>query len=131
MYHFQPATGNFNLQFRFRDAAVTPFTADSVAAGVATLNRWTHIAATYDGSQVRFYINGGTPPLTTFNRGESAAQGIQPLRLGLNIDNLAERFVGILDEMKIFSKTLQDNDVFNEYNDLKPAGNPGDPAWQC
>ncbi|OHA13154.1 MAG: hypothetical protein A3G49_02200 [Candidatus Sungbacteria bacterium RIFCSPLOWO2_12_FULL_41_11] len=129
-YLFQPVTGNFNLRFKFKDSAGTEFTTGSAAVGATTLNRWTHAAVTYDGSQVRFYINGiilGSP----IPRGESLTQGNEPLRLGLNIDNLAQNFQGIMDEIKIFSKTLQDNEVLKEYNYKKPTGDPGDPAWQC
>ena len=113
------------LLFQFKDSAGINFPAVSTAAGVVP-NQWTHVGVTYDGSQARFYTNGvilGVPVIPV-GGAETSALGSGSLRLGININDSTQNFNGIFDEVKIFSKTLQDSDVLREYNNLLPqAGN--------
>jgi hypothetical protein len=74
-----------------RDAAHTPL----------TLNVWTHLATTYDGASMRFYVNGvlvATQPLTG-----TIAAGNQPLRIGGN-NVSGEFFNGLIDEVRIYNR---------------------------
>jgi hypothetical protein len=77
--------------------------------GTVAVRRWTHVAATYDGSFVRFYINGvnsGTKSLA--NAGNNSTNG---LSLGgqFHVLNLADVFAGghafngYLDEVRLWS----------------------------
>ena len=74
-------------------------------AGTAVLpvNIWTHLAATYDGSQLRFYVNG----LLVASK---AASGAFPVNTGfLWIGGNAvygEHFKGKLDELRVYDKAL-------------------------
>lgn len=137
LYLFQPPTGNYNLRFKFKDSGGIDHIADSSTIPDSTLNRWTHVIVTYDGSQVKFYYNGTTPALSIINLGASADITSAELRLGINVNDGTQNFHGILDEVKIFNKTLTDgsnntpNEILREYNLVQPTGNPGGPAWQC
>jgi len=60
-------------------------------------NAWTHLAATYDGSQMRIYING----VEAIRRSASGtiATSAQPVRLGVS-------FNGVFDEVRIYRSAL-------------------------
>ena len=121
LYLNQPSTGDAILFFEFKDVVGTAYSASSPAA--VSQNIWTHIAVTFDGSQVRFYKNGSIiGPLVDL--GQSLTPGAGSLRIGTDAGDPLRNFNGILDEVKIFNKTIQDSDVLREYNSLLPqAGN--------
>jgi hypothetical protein len=65
---------------------------------------WTHLAATYDGSAIRLYVNGAqvasalqTGPITT---------STAPLRIGGNSVWPNEFFKGLIDEVRIYNRAL-------------------------
>jgi hypothetical protein len=73
------------------------------APSALTLNTWSHVAVTYDGTTIRFYVNGvqvGTRvqsgPLQTSS---------QPLRFGGDAV-WSEWFAGRLDEIRIYNRPL-------------------------
>jgi len=122
---------------RLAVSAGAVFGATSTIASVVEQNKWTHVAVTYDGSQARFYKNGAIVGTSIFI-GKDSAPSAAGVFLGIDISDIGNRnFNGILDEVKIFNKTLQDgsggapNDILREYESIKPPGNPGDAAWQC
>ncbi|MBI4583725.1 MAG: Ig-like domain-containing protein [Planctomycetes bacterium] len=67
-------------------------------------NEWTHVAATFDGSQVKFYLNGELKDT------QAAAGPIvpsdSPLRLGASPQGSQNTFTGRLDEVKLFNQAL-------------------------
>lgn len=79
--------------------------ADNDVTGPAALptNRWTHIAATYDGATLRMFVNGAevvqravTGPIATSDR---------PLQLGGN-SIWKEWFKGRIDEVRVYDRAL-------------------------
>lgn len=68
---------------------------------------WTHIAATYDGAQLRIYVNGElagseeatTPPTT----------GSGALRIGCDAPD--GQFTGRIDEVRIYGRTLSEKEL--------------------
>ncbi len=79
---------------------------------------WTHIAATYDGSQMRVYVNGvldgflGTSIAIPTNN--------LPLRIGAD-QNGSNLFNGLIDEVEIFSRALSAAEILSIYS----AGSDG------
>jgi len=81
------------------------------------LNSWTHIAMTYDGIEVRVYVNGELA--ATQITGVAIAPDTTPLIIGAN-----ENFGGILkefadaavDEIFLYSRPLTDVEVKNVMN---------------
>lgn len=77
-------------------------------------NQWNHVAATFDGTTIRMYINGA-------QNASSAASGLptavstQQLTLGREIDQ-STYLRGKLDEVKIFNRALLAGEVSNESN---------------
>jgi hypothetical protein len=73
------------------------------APGKLTANQWTHVAATYDGSQLRLYMNGAQVASRTAS-GPLEVNG-NALRMGGNTYG-TEYFNGRIDEVRIYSRAL-------------------------
>ncbi|PIR97688.1 MAG: hypothetical protein COT91_00195 [Candidatus Doudnabacteria bacterium CG10_big_fil_rev_8_21_14_0_10_41_10] len=76
-----------------------------------TLNNWNHIAMTYDGTDVRTYVNGQAGSVTTvaLNTGSTCST------MGENCSNGANRFGGSLDELRVTDSTLSADWIATEY----------------
>jgi hypothetical protein len=76
----------------------------STAGGSALpLNAWSHLAATYDGSALRLFLNGVQVSQTSF--AQNMITSTQPLRIGG--DNIwGEYFDGLIDEVRIYNRAL-------------------------
>jgi beta-lactam-binding protein with PASTA domain/PKD repeat protein len=72
------------------------------------LNTWTHLAATFDGSSLRLYVNGSL--IRTQSVSGSIISSTGPLRIGGNaIWN--EFFAGRIDEVRIYSRALTASEI--------------------
>ncbi|MHB1484855.1 MAG: LamG domain-containing protein [Saccharofermentanales bacterium] len=83
-------------------------------------NTWYHIAATYDGSYVKIYINGSLQ-----GTGEQAISGsivryALPLRLGYPTSASFSYFNGKIDEVRIYDNSLDSTGVQSLYNSYPP-----------
>jgi chitodextrinase len=91
----RPASG-----FTLSSGACCTFT---YATAALVPNTWTHVAATYDGTQFRMYINGvqvSSTPATG-----SIQPTTTPLRIGGNTYS-SEFFQGLIDEVRIYNRAL-------------------------
>jgi hypothetical protein len=70
----------------------------SVQSGQFAIDQWYHIAGTYDGSNLRLYVNGSrVASLTTSG---NIDQTSKPLRIG-SADAANDYFQGIIDEVRV------------------------------
>jgi chitodextrinase len=76
---------------------------DAVGPSSLPLNAWTHLAATYDGTTVRLYVNGALAGSSTYAGSIPASSG--PLRLGGN-SIWSEWFRGELDDVRVYGRAL-------------------------
>jgi hypothetical protein len=87
-------------------------TAESILkGGTATsvpLNAWTHLAATYDGSALRLYVNG-TQVSTLAVSGSIVATG-GAVKIGGN-SIWGEYFKGMIDDVRIYNRALSATEV--------------------
>jgi hypothetical protein len=77
-----------------------------------TLNAWAHLAATYDGSSLRLYVNG-TLVRTLALPGQLAVTA-GPLRIGGNSPSIpfgGQFFKGSIDEIRIYNRPLSAADI--------------------
>lgn len=77
--------------------------------GNAPGSTWTHLAATWDGTTIRYYLNGsleGTGSWTGTIHGAAAK-----LMIGMNSDWLTTAFKGEIDEVHLYDHMISDNDV--------------------
>ena len=68
---------------------------------------WTHLATTYDGTQIRVYLNGRLVG-SAAQRGPLAA-GPGPLRIGATA--WGERFDGLIDEGRVYDRALTAGEI--------------------
>ena len=85
-------------------------TADIEAFGNSqlALNTWTHLAATYDGSLVRMYVNGNLTGSTAATGNMAAST--DPMRIGGN-SSWGEYFNGVIDEVRVYSRALPQSEI--------------------
>jgi hypothetical protein len=77
------------------------------------LNTWTHIACTYDGAMMRFYVNG--VQVSTFATTGSITASTNPLRIG-GTTALAQYFAGLIDEVRIYNIALTQAQIQTDMN---------------
>jgi hypothetical protein len=68
------------------------------------VNRWTHIAVTWDGQQVRSYLDGEPQDAVPFTGPLTKIPG--PLRIGKGDTIVSYAFVGLLDEVSFYGRAL-------------------------
>ncbi len=78
---------------------------ENTAAGTAALplNAWSHLASTYDGTNLRFYVNGAL--ITTKATTGAMPNTANPLRIGGNAI-WGEYFSGLIDEVRVYNRAL-------------------------
>jgi hypothetical protein len=81
-------------------------------AGIA-LNTWTHLAATYDGTTLRLFVNG-TQVGSRATTG-SIRTSTNPLRIGGNVI-WGEYFSGRIDEVRIYNRALSQAEIQTDMN---------------
>jgi hypothetical protein len=74
---------------------------------VAPVPTWTHLATTYDGTQIRLYLNGRLVG-SAAQRGPLAT-GPGPLRIGAGA--WGERFDGLIDEVRVYDRALTAGEI--------------------
>lgn len=91
------------------------------------VNAWSHLAATYDGTTLRLYVNG-TEAATRAVSGSLPA-ATNPLRIGGNAV-WGEFFSGSIDEVRVYSRALSAGEIAIDMNtpvgtgDTTPPLNP-------
>ena len=86
------------------------------------LNEWTHLAATYDGTRMKLYYNGEL-------KVEAAATGQidtndVPLSIGRNSEGNRERYIGLIDEVAIWSAALTESEIRQAMGDTSGQAAP-------
>ena len=75
-----------------------------------TLNRWHHLAATYDGRDLKVYVDGAVVASKAVNR--KRLVGDRPLVIGQRADGLGNsQFVGLLDEVRVYGRALSEAEL--------------------
>lgn len=108
------------LRIRLKTGGVTT-TYSTPDLGLAD-NTWYHTAFTYDGSNVRVFLNGSE--VGSFAKTGTLDQSSLPVRIGAGNDGsggAAAVWDGMIDEFKLFSRTLSPAEIKAEYD----AGSAG------
>ncbi len=85
------------------------------------VDAWSHLAATYDGTVVRMYVNG--TPLGTASRTGGILTSAEPLWIGAN-PVWPEPFIGQIDEVRIYDRALTAEQVQADMNTPIDTGPP-------
>jgi concanavalin A-like lectin/glucanase superfamily protein len=99
-------TENRRLAFAVQNVGLVATPTEILQAG-----RWTFVAATYDGSALRLYVDGTLAA-------ETSATGAIPtpameLNLGRNAENATDNYRGILDDVRLYNRALSSSEIAN------------------
>ena len=108
-----------------RPSAHVYISAESDTRGTAQLaaNTWTHLAATYDGSVLRIFVNGVQASSRTI--GGSLLTSTSALRIGGN-SIWGEYFAGLIDEVRIYNRALTAAEIQTDMNTAIGGAPPAD-----
>lgn len=97
------------------------------------LNEWIHIAGTYDGSRVEYYVNGDLAINHTVAGGKIAKGGLL-LGIGDRSDGVnADAIQGYIDEFRVYDRALRAAEIKNNMNaeglDVSPTSKHLSVTW--
>ncbi|MCE3278620.1 MAG: Protein of unknown function precursor [Bacteroidetes bacterium] len=91
--------------------------------GAGVLNTWQHVAGTWDGSEIKIYVNGTLMGTTTGVTGLSFSNTTNSVKIGYNSIN--ENFMGAIDELRIWTVARSMSEIQSAMNctvDQESAG---------
>ena len=91
--------------------------------GALPLNAWSHLAATFDGAQVRIFVNGAQ--VGAINRAGTIEVAAGPLTIGGN-GPFGEWFAGLMDEVRVYNRALSAAEI--QADMTTPIGAPDSAA---
>ncbi len=92
------------------------------ASNTVPLNTWTHVAGTYDGANLKLYINGILSQ--TLALSGNLDTNSEPVYIGKHRHNNINTFIGKIDGVKIWNTALTETQVFNAmYGTYAPESN--------
>ena len=105
------------------NAYITTGGTDKSAVGPSALpvNAWSHLATTYDGSNIRIYLNGALVRTVAATGNMAASTGA--LRIGGN-SIWGEYFAGLIDEAHVYNRALSAAEVTTDMNISAPPSGP-------
>jgi Concanavalin A-like lectin/glucanases superfamily len=77
--------------------------------GPLSLTDWSHLAATYDGSVLRLYVNGVQVATQAATGAMAVSTG--ELWIGANPVWTGERFAGLIDDIRIYNRPLTQAEI--------------------
>ena len=101
---------------------VTVGSVDAVTRGTTplTLNTWSHLALTYDGSTLRLYVNG--VQLTGLAQTGNITSSANPLQIGGD-SIFGQYFKGTIDEVRVYNTALNQSQIQTDM--ATPVGSGG------
>lgn len=84
---------------------------------------WYHVAATYDGSKIRFYLDGEKDPLET-EVAITFGSVNERIYVGVDFPGGQEFFDGQIRGAGIYNRALSDAEILDLYNGIEPNPSP-------
>ncbi|PSH02270.1 MAG: hypothetical protein BRC26_01410, partial [Nanohaloarchaea archaeon QH_8_44_6] len=88
--------------------------------GTPALDRWNHVAFTYNGSYLTTYINGSATATSAFSSDIYQSSKSSIIGAFYGSSSLADRFDGEIDEVKIYNRSLSSDEIKQEYFNTTP-----------
>ncbi|HXV77691.1 MAG TPA: LamG-like jellyroll fold domain-containing protein [Candidatus Polarisedimenticolaceae bacterium] len=96
-------------------------------SGVLSLNTWQHVAVTLAGGTLTFYVDGVERGVRT--NVPTPVPSTQPIRVGNRSSDLARGFQGSIDEVRIWSRALTQQEIIDGMNVEITGGEVGLVAY--
>jgi PKD repeat protein len=90
------------------------FTGPLPGTSALPLNVWSHLAATYDGSTIRLYVNGQQVATRAQTGLVVPSSGL--LMIGGNSNVAGKNFAGVIDELRIYNRALAASEIQADMN---------------
>ncbi len=98
-----------SLAYYFYDTGAPGY---HISGLTAAAGEWTHVAVVWDGSDIRFYVNGEQDPDVLDQKGPGRSTPGKPLRVGGEDNACCPRFfVGSLDDLAIANYALTEDEL--------------------
>lgn len=118
---------NFTIQMNaseqiyggFEEASGTDHFAVSPLTGYND-DEWHFVMITYDGANVKLYIDGDTTPKATHATSTVPSTNSHPVRIGTDGDGGGNWFAGAIDEVRIWNVALSASEMLDMYNGIIP-----------
>jgi hypothetical protein len=83
-------------------------------SGALPVNTWTHLAATYDGTTMNFYVNG----VLASSRAQTGAIATSNGALSIGGDSISsgQFWAGLIDEVRIYNRALSESEIHTDMN---------------
>lgn len=75
---------------------------------------WSHVAMTYDGTDLKVYCNGRLAGVSTVNAQRTTGAGL--LRIGKRSDGYAQSFSGFMDDVRLYNRALSAGEINDYYS---------------
>jgi hypothetical protein len=110
-------TSSETIRAGFEDSSGVPYDIESQGSrNLYVLYGWHYVVATYDGSILRLYIDGVQITSKSTSGATPDNTGIQPVRIGSNSLAPNDFFIGQVDEVRIWNRTLTDSEIADAYD---------------
>lgn len=99
-----------------------------VSGSVVSFDRWTHVAATYDGTTARLYVDGS---LAASAAVAYAPNTERPLRIGAGATEAGATYFlpGAIDEVAVYAGVRTDSEIYSAYSaGFPPVYEPPPPS---
>jgi hypothetical protein len=85
------------------------------ASGTLSLNTWSYVVGTYDGSNIKLYINGVLVSSAAYSTLINNSSNVLRIGSGTNNTGAAYPWIGALDEVRIYNRALTATEVAGLY----------------
>lgn len=108
------------VRFEMGDHGVVNSYVSFLSNKTLSLNRWAFLVVTFNGSDMRMYINGKFDSMKVHKYIPSFSSSLTAIGLGQNTNQLnLERFTGLLDEFAVYTKPVSDTEIALLYKQQK------------
>ena len=106
-------------KLNFGSQTNTPIPHNNQSTASINTGNWVHVLTTFDGANIKHYINGELDSTFAETGSLNANEGTHPLRIGARGTGTGEFYGGEIGEVRIYPRALTPAQVFQNYNATK------------